>query len=206
MKKKITHDLFKRFNHKLFFAIFSFLLLVASFTANAATQISGTVTDEHNQPLPGVTVRIKNTTQAVSTDLNGKYTISADQGTILTYSFIGYVTREITVGSTALIDVKLAPQANMLQEVVAIGYQTIRKSDLTGSISSVKASDLNLSAPTLGQALVGKVAGVQVSQTRWCALCQHQNKGERSRFLQRQFRSVYVIDGYPAGNDIFINP
>jgi TonB-linked SusC/RagA family outer membrane protein len=204
MKKKITHDLFKRFNHKLFFAIFSFLLLVAS--ANAATQISGTVTDEHNQPLPGVTVRIKNTTQAVSTDVNGKYAISADQGTILTYSFIGYITREITVGSTALIDVKLVPQGNMLQEVVAIGYQTIRKSDLTGSISSVKASDLNLSAPTLGQALAGKVAGVQVSQTSGAPYASTKIRVRGVGSFSASSDPLYVIDGYPAGNDIFINP
>jgi TonB-linked SusC/RagA family outer membrane protein len=204
MKKKITHNLFKRFNHKLFFAIFSFLLLVAS--ANAATQISGTVTDEHNQPLPGVTVRVKNTTQGVSTDVNGKYTVSAEPGSVLTYSFIGYVTREITVGNAAVIDVKLAPQANMLQEVVAIGYQTIRKSDLTGSISSVKASDLNLSAPTLGQALAGKVAGVQVSQTSGAPYASTKIRVRGVGSFSASSDPLYVIDGYPASNDIFINP
>ncbi|RWY50068.1 SusC/RagA family TonB-linked outer membrane protein [Mucilaginibacter gilvus] len=206
MKKKITHDLFKRFNHKLFFAFFSLLLVVASFTANAATQVSGTVTDENNQPLPGVTVRIKNTTQGVTTDVNGKYAISADQGAILTYSFIGYVTREIAVGSTAVINVKLVPQANMLQEVVAIGYQTIRKSDITGSISSVKASDLNLSAPTLGQALAGKVAGVQVSQTSGAPYASTKIRVRGVGSFSASSDPLYVIDGYPAGNDIFINP
>ncbi|WP_235048435.1 carboxypeptidase-like regulatory domain-containing protein [Arcticibacter svalbardensis] len=127
-----------------------------------AAPISGTVTDERNQTLPGVTVRVKNSTQGITTDANGKYTISADPDAILVFSFIGYITQEHPVSNSVVLNVKLLPQANMQNEVVAIGYQTIRKSDVTGSIASVKSSDLNLFAPTLGQALAGKVAGVQV--------------------------------------------
>jgi hypothetical protein len=171
MNINITHDLLARFYIKPFLIL---LIMMQAFSSNAAIshkilnqeiQVSGTVTDENNQPLPGVNVRVKNITQGTTTDINGKYTISAASGTTLVYTFIGYIPQEVSVAKAGTINIKLKPQANMLNEVVAIGYQTIRKSDVTGSISSVKSSDLNLAAPTLGQALVGKVAGVQVSQT-----------------------------------------
>jgi TonB-linked SusC/RagA family outer membrane protein len=94
----------------------------------------------------------------------------------------------------------------MLTEVVAIGYQSIRKSDVTGAISSVKASELNLSAPTLGQALAGKVAGVQVSQTNGAPYQSTKIRVRGVGSFNANSDPLYVIDGYPAGNDIFINP
>ncbi|AMR30744.1 SusC/RagA family protein [Mucilaginibacter sp. PAMC 26640] len=206
MKKKITHDLFNSVTVKRFLFIFSLLLITCSFNASAAIQVSGTVTDETNQPLPGVTVRVKNTTTGITTNVSGKYTITAEPGAILTYSFIGYVTQELPVNSSGVMNVKMAPQANMLNEVVAIGYQTIRKSDVTGSIASVKASDLNLSAPTLGQALAGKVAGVQVSQTSGAPYASTKIRVRGVGSFNASSDPLYVIDGYPAGNDIFINP
>lgn len=213
MNKKITHDLFERFLLKPFICL---TIMALAFNANAAIsnktgrnlaiQVSGTVTDETNQPLPGVSVRIKNTDKGAATDARGKYSIAADEGSILVFNFIGYTPQEVAVGGSATINVKLMPKANMLNEVVAIGYQTIRKSDVTGSISSVKASDLNLSAPSLGQALAGKVSGVQVSQTSGAP---YQSTKIRVRGIGSFSASsdpLYVIDGYPAGNDIFINP
>jgi hypothetical protein len=151
MNKKITYDLLGGFLLKPFL----FLMIMAlAFNSNAATphktgrnlaiQISGTVTDETNQPLPGVSVRIKNSDKGTATDAKGKYSLAANEGTILVFNFIGYTQQEVTVGSSETINVKLMPKANMLNEVVAIGYQTIRKSDVTGSISSVKSSDLYL--------------------------------------------------------------
>jgi TonB-linked SusC/RagA family outer membrane protein len=206
MKNKITSNLLILFPIKQFFTTLLVLLVLTSFTAKAATQITGTVTDENNLPLPGVSVHIKNTTQGVTTGVDGKYTLSVDQGAILVYTFIGYATQEVPVGNTAVINIKLMPQANMLNEVVAIGYQTIRKSDVTGSIASVKASDLNLSAPNLGQALVGKVAGVQVSQTGGAPYTSPKIRVRGVGSFNASSDPLYVIDGYPAGNDIFINP
>ncbi|MFA6083273.1 MAG: TonB-dependent receptor [Mucilaginibacter sp.] len=173
---------------------------------NQAIQISGTVTDENNQPLPGVNVRVKNTTQGTTTDINGKYTISAEPGNILVYTFIGYIPQEVPVANAGTINIKLKPQANMLNEVVAIGYQTMRKSDITGAISSVKASELNLAAPTLGQALVGKVAGVQVSQTSGAPYQSTKIRVRGVGSFNASSDPLYVIDGYPANNDVYINP
>jgi TonB-linked SusC/RagA family outer membrane protein len=213
MKKKITHDLFKVFSTKHIFFILVMLLSLPTFAApkktssnNQVIQITGVVTDENNQPLPGVNVRVKNTTVGTTTDANGKYTISADPGATLVYTFIGYLAHEASVSSVTNINVKLQPQANMLNEVVAIGYQSIRKSDVTGAISSVKSSELNLSAPTIGQALVGKVAGVQISQTNGAPYQSTKIRVRGVGSFNASSDPLYVIDGYPAGNDVYINP
>jgi TonB-linked SusC/RagA family outer membrane protein len=212
MNINITHDLLARFYIKPFLIL---LIMMQAFSSNAATshkilnqaiQVSGTVTDENNQPLPGVNVRVKNTTQGTTTDISGKYTISAASGATLVYTFIGYIPQEVPVANAGTINIKLKPQANMLNEVVAIGYQTIRKSDVTGAISSVKSSDLNLSAPTLGQALVGKIAGVQVSQTSGSPYQSTKIRVRGVGSFNASSDPLYVIDGYPAGNDVFINP
>jgi TonB-linked SusC/RagA family outer membrane protein len=213
MNKNFTHVLLSRYCIRPLLILFALGPVYSSAAATPteigkrqATSITGTVTDENNLPIPGVTIRIKGSTKGTSTDTNGKYSITADQGSVLVYSFIGYVNQEVTVTATTVVNVKLKPESNTLNEVVAIGYQKIRKSDVTGSIASVKASDLNLSAPTLGQALAGKVAGVQVSQTSGAP---YQSTKIRVRGIGSFSASsdpLYVIDGYPAANDIYINP
>ncbi|MET3978405.1 TonB-linked SusC/RagA family outer membrane protein [Mucilaginibacter sp. UYP25] len=213
MNKRITHDLLGRFLLK---PVLLLMIMVQALNVSAANtykriihqavQVNGTVTDENNLILPGVSVRVKNTTQGVTTDANGKYIISAEQGSTLVFSFIGYLSQEVPVTSAVTINIKLMPQANMLHEVVAIGYQTIRKSDVTGSISSVKASDLNLSAPNLGQALVGKVSGVQISQTGGAPYTSPKIRVRGVVSFNASSDPLYVIDGFPAGNDIYINP
>ncbi|MDN3583619.1 SusC/RagA family TonB-linked outer membrane protein [Mucilaginibacter flavus] len=212
MNKKITHDLFGRFLLKPFICL---VIMALAFNSNAATpikialnqaiQISGTVTDETNQPLPGVSVMIKNTNKGTSTDVSGKYSISAEPGAVLVFKFIGYLPQEVTVGDKAQINLKLTPQANMLNEVVAIGYQAIRKSEVVGAVASVKSSDLNLSSPSLGQALVGKVAGVQISQTGGAPYTSTKIRVRGVGSFNASSDPLYVIDGYPS-NDIFINP
>jgi len=169
-------------------------------------QVSGTVTDTKGEALPGVTVIDLASGRKTGTDANGKYTISATEGSKLSFNYIGYEKEEVLVSGQTVVNVKLKESSNSLQEVVAIGYQKIRKADVTGAISSVKASELNLSAPTVGQALVGKVAGVQVSQTSGAPY-----KGVKLRIrgtssINASSDPLYVIDGYPSGNNIFINP
>ena len=127
-------------------------------------RVAGTVTDDPNQPLVGVTVIEKSTSKGTVTDANGQFSIDTTPGATLVFSFIGYVSKSVVVGSQSVMDVKLATDAIQLNEVIAVGYQTVRKSDVTGPIANVRDKELNLSAPTLRQALVGKLAGVQVSQ------------------------------------------
>ncbi|AYL96749.1 SusC/RagA family TonB-linked outer membrane protein [Mucilaginibacter celer] len=212
MNKKIIPNLLSRFF--LIPVLFSMVLLkpfisnatVKNKTYVAIAQVTGTVTDETNLPLPGVSVRVKGTDKGTATNTAGKYVINAQEGAVLVFNFVGYEQQEVTVGGSASINIKMKPKANMLNEVVAIGYQTIRKSDVTGSIASVKSGDLNLAAPTLGQALVGKVAGVQVSQTSGAPYTSPKIRVRGVGSFNANSDPLYVIDGYPAGNNIFINP
>lgn len=205
MNKKITHDLLKKFLFLLILAV-SFTITATAQNADNALKVSGVITDENNQPLPGATVKVKNSDKAIATNASGEYTITVGKGSVLIFSFIGYRSQERPVLEAGKISVKLEPSANVLNEVVAIGYQSVRRSDATGAIASVKASELNLAAPNIGQALVGKVAGVQVSQTDGAP---YQSTKIRVRGIGSFIASsdpLYVIDGYPAGNDLFLNP
>jgi len=181
--------------------------LIGSFNLiNHLAAIGGTVTDEKGQPLPGVSVYDKQTKKTTTTDGNGKFTIDATNGSTLVFSYIGYDTKEILLDSSKTINVQLKESSNNLEEVVAIGYQKVRKSDVTGAISSVKASEMNLSAPTIGQALVGKVAGVQVSQTTGAPYAGTKIRVRGVGSINASSDPLYVIDGYPSGNNVFINP
>jgi TonB-dependent SusC/RagA subfamily outer membrane receptor len=110
------------------------------------------------------------------------------------------------VAGNAPLNITLKQDALMLNEVVAVGYQTMRKSDLTGAISSVKAKELNLTTPTVGQALVGKVAGVQIAQVSGAPYVGTKIRVRGVGSVNASSDPLYVIDGYPAGNDVFINP
>ncbi|RZK86514.1 MAG: SusC/RagA family protein, partial [Pedobacter sp.] len=173
---------------------------------NFLAAIGGTVTDEKGQALPGVSVYDKQTKKSTTTDGNGKFSLDVPNGTTLVFSYIGYETQEVSVASSKTINVRLKESSNTLNEVVAIGYQKIRKSDVTGAISSVKASEMNLSAPTVGQALVGKVAGVQVSQTSGAPYAGTKIRVRGVGSINASSNPLYVIDGYPSGNNVFINP
>jgi len=181
-------------------------LVLATELNNRFAAISGTVTDEKGQPLPGVSVYDKQTKKTTSTDGNGKFSMEVSNGATLVFSFVGFDTQEVIVSGNKTINIKLKESSNTLNEVVAIGYQKIRKSDVTGAISSVKASELNLTSPTVGQALVGKVAGVQVSQTSGAPYSGTKIRVRGIGSINASSDPLYVIDGYPAGNNVAINP
>ena len=181
-------------------------MLASGLHRKTFASVSGTVTDQNNQPLPGVSVFEKKTKKTTVTDANGKYAISVEDGAILVFSYIGYDNQEVAVNGRQNINVILKESSNTLNEVVAIGYQKIRKSDVTGAISSVKASEMNLTSPTVGQALVGKVAGVQVSQTSGAPYSGTKIRVRGIGSINASSDPLYVIDGYPAGNNVSINP
>ncbi len=171
----------------------------------ANVTISGTITDEQKQPLPGVSVFEKQSKKGTVTDGNGKFTISIADGSTLVFSYLGYITQELSVSGNRTLNITLKEESNTLDEV-SIGYQKIRKSDVTGAISSVKASELNLTSPTVGQALVGKVAGVQVSQTSGAPYAGTKIRVRGVGSINASSDPLYVIDGYPSGNNVSINP
>jgi len=169
-------------------------------------KIEGNVADDNGQPVVGATVHVKGTNFSVATDANGHYSIEAAPGSHLEVSYIGYGTQDVLVKGASPVDVRMHEGASALNEVVMIGYQKMRKSDFTGSIASVKASELNVSAPTAGQALVGKVAGVVVSQTDGSPYASPKIRVRGVGSINASTDPLYVIDGYPAGNDLYINP
>lgn len=137
-----------------------FLLLTGS--AQTPDLVSGVVTDASG-PVAGVAVIVKGTSTGTSTDLNGAYSIRASQSDVLVYSFLGYKTQEIAVQSRNRIDVRLESDAQMVDEVVVVGYGVQKKSLVTGAISSVKGTDLETTGVMRADdALAGKTAGVQV--------------------------------------------
>ncbi|HPR86373.1 MAG TPA: carboxypeptidase-like regulatory domain-containing protein, partial [Prolixibacteraceae bacterium] len=126
--------------------------------------ISGKVVDSAGSPLPGVTVVVKGTTNGTITDFDGAYTISRiPEKATLVFSFVGMKSVEVEVGSQKSINVTLVEETIGIEEVVAIGYGTVKKSDLAGAISQVKSADMeNRTTVRAEQALQGKTAGVQV--------------------------------------------
>lgn len=197
--------------------------------AQTAGQVTGIVSSTSNQPMVGVTVQVKGSQRVTVSNNAGSYSIMAAKGNVLVFSFTGYLTKEITVGDNRTVNLSLQEDVNTLEEVVAVGYQRLRKSDITGTIASVKSRELNLSSPTLGQALVGKVAGVQVSQVSGAPYSSTKIRVRGIGSVNASSEPLYVIDGYamggnasqgqgnggsgtggynPAlgGNDIFINP
>lgn len=148
--------------------IISFLLLFLIWLDPLLAQVNlkGTIVDDQNVPLPGVSVVIKNTFKGTMSDVDGSYTIAALPSDTLVFSMVGMITQEIVPGSRTVINIQLETETTIMEEVVVIGYGTVRKSDLTGSVSSVKTEDL-LKVTSLNpeQGLQGKVTGVQVIST-----------------------------------------
>lgn len=172
--------------------------------------VSGTVTDENADPLPGVNVLVKGTTSGTSTDINGKYTISVpDENTVLVFSFIGYKSQEVQVGARAVIDVSLTADIQSLEEVVVVGYGSVKKTDLTGAVSLVNTKELSKQAGSdVTQMLQGRVAGVAItSDGQPGASPSVRIRGVGTFGQGTNAEPLYVIDGFPIQGGIRdINP
>ena len=128
--------------------------------------IKGIVTDEKGEKLPGVSVRVKGTTRGTTTASNGDFSISIpDNKATLVFSFVGFLNQEILVGNRTQINVVLLQDSKSLEEVVVVGYGTVKKSDITGSVSYIKAQEINaFPVQNAMQSLNGRAAGVHVVQ------------------------------------------
>lgn len=180
------------------------LMLLLSFSDQALSQqlksITGTVL-EAGQPLPGVTVRVKGTNRGTTTLANGKYSIQAASNETLVFAFLGMVTQETFVGNRSTVNVTLQVSSASLGEVVVIGYGTVKKPDLTGSVGVVPMDDM-MKAPvgTFAEALAGRVAGVKVNAS------DGQPGGginiviRGAGSLTQSTAPLYVIDGFPVEN------
>ncbi len=186
------------------------LLLIMGPVAQSYAQarpIGGQVTaSDTKETLPGATILVKGTTKGTSTDIDGKFTLNvAAEDAVLVISFIGYETQEITIGSQSIFTIALEPSKVMLSELVVIGYGTVRKSDLTGSVGSVKAKELTkVTSLNPEQSLQGKVAGVQVTSTSGAPGA---TPSVRIRGVGTFNNSspIYVVDGVILENISFLN-
>ncbi|MEZ4838986.1 TonB-dependent receptor plug domain-containing protein [Flavobacterium sp.] len=181
-----------------------FTLLVAFFIQFSYAQektITGTVT-ESGLPLPGATVLVKGTSRGTSTDFDGKYSIKSKVGEVLEFSYVGMKTQSMTVGASNTIDVALVSDTT-LEEVVVVAYGTQKKESLTGSVAEIKVEEVaKIAASNVTQGLVGKVAGVQVTNGTGMP-------GDGATIRIRGIGSLsvgtpplYVVDGVPFYGNI----
>lgn len=192
---------------QLFRIVFvAFLALMAGTTTYAQTgTVQGTVSDPDGEPLIGVSVRIKDANAGVVTDIDGNYTIRANNGQTLVFSYVGFLTHEAKVTGPTM-NVTLDPDNRQLDEVVVVGYGVQKKSSLTGAISQVKAEDMeNRTITSATQALQGKTAGVQIysGSARPGASPQVRIRGISSN---GSCDPLYVVDGRVASDIAGIDP
>ncbi len=145
----------------------SFLLTLAFICGGLAhaqqISVSGTVTDASGEPIIGATVMAEGTANGTSTDLDGNYSITADALGMLKFSYVGYTTQSIPVEGRSVINVTMTESAELLDELVVVGYGTMKKSDLTGAVGSIGGKDIkDVPVNNVGQALQGKIAGVNI--------------------------------------------
>ena len=196
--------------NSIFFSRLAFLLFLISFlsftseaySANQQEQkitVSGNITDNDGGALPGVNITIKGTTVGTSTDFDGNYKLNVDsEDAVLVFSFIGYVTKEIEVGNKTNINVVLSEDVTGLDEVVVVGYGTVKKSDVTGALSSVTSEELNeIPVYNVNQALQGKAAGVDIVNTGFSASSSPMVRVRGNRSIKANNDPMYVIDGIP---------
>ena len=175
--------------------------------AQALTVTGVVMAQDEPDPVIGANVMVKGTSTGTITDFDGNFTLQAKMGDVLQVSFMGYKSQEVTVKSTSPIRVTLVPDNVQLQEVVAIGYGTMKKSDLTGAVSSVKAEDLQKTPlATVDQALQGKAAGVTVNANSGQpgAAAEVRIRGIGS--VQSDSKPIYVVDGVVLKDINFLTP
>ncbi|WP_291570271.1 TonB-dependent receptor [Bacteroides sp.] len=180
-----------------------FLLLLSGIAVNAQHRITGTVKDAQGEPIVGANVLERGVkTNGTITDINGNFVISTTlKNSILTFSFIGYESKAISVGTKTKIEIILEENSQMLDDVVVVGYGTQKRSDLTGSVASVSMKDM-MKAPvkSFDEALAGRIAGVQVvsSEGQPGASIDVVIRGGNS--VTQDNSPLYVIDGFPVEN------
>ncbi|WNH10683.1 SusC/RagA family TonB-linked outer membrane protein [Thalassobellus suaedae] len=185
-------------NIKYYFFLLGLILCLPIYGQNDNT-VKGRVSDESGMPLPGVSVIIKNTTKGTATDFDGNYTINANTSDILIFRYLGYKTQEVSANGKSTLDVSLVEDASKLDEVVVVGYGSVKKSDLTGSVASISADDLNAAPITsMEQGLQGRIAGVQITSNSGAPGGGISVKIRGTTSILNGNEPLYVIDGFPV--------
>ena len=188
--------------------VFLFLLCLFPLGAMAQSIVKGTVNDETGEPVIGATVKVQGTNEGAITDFDGNFSVKAASNATLSVSYVGYITQQVAVGGRSTINIVLKEDTNTLNDVVVIGYGTMKKSDISGSVATINKEQMERKIPVnIAQALQGAAAGVMVTN-------QDGAPGSKSAIRIRGIGTIngdaqplYVVDGVQVGNNAdFVNP
>ena len=199
---KLTKHLTKIFMKTILNAIVFFLLFVPIISFGQST-VSGTVTDgSSSQPLPGVNIIVKGTSVGTNTDFDGKYTLNISNGQTIVFSYVGFITQEITYNGQSSINITMTEDASQLDEVVLIGYGSTTVKDATGSVESVTAKDFTRGNIVTPENLIsGRVAGVSVAADGGAPGATGTIRIRGGASINASNDPLIVIDGLPVDNN-----
>jgi TonB-linked SusC/RagA family outer membrane protein len=169
--------------------------------------ISGVITDEKGEAIIGAAIKVKGSTTGTVTNTDGKFSVKAGANASLSISYIGYVPQEISLNGRTSINIQLKEDTKKLDEVVVVGYGVVKKSDLTGSISSIKSKEiLSVSTNNALESLQGRVSGIDITKSSGQAGAglSFTIRGERS--ITASNSPLILVDGIPYGSNLDINP
>ncbi|MEQ6118397.1 TonB-dependent receptor [Reichenbachiella sp. MALMAid0571] len=168
--------------------------------------ISGKITDENGEGLPGASVVVKGTTNGTTTDLDGNYKMNIPEDGVLVVSYVGYVSQEIIPGTRNIVDLQLELDAAQLEEIVVVGYGQVKRSDLTGSVAQVELEELkDIPANSIEGLLQGRVAGLQIINNSQDPNSSAIVRIRGSSSLRGSQSPLIVVDGFPLGGASNLN-
>lgn len=176
----------------------SLLLLIAGIATAQTQQVTGKVTDEKGDPIPGATIQVKGTSTGTATSPDGSFKLNAPPNGTLVVSYVGYANQEISIGGKTTVNITLQTSSTQLTDVVVVGYGTVRKKDLTGAVASIQAKDFNKGTFTAPDQLIqGKVAGVQIISNSGQPGAATTVRIRGNAALTGTGQPLYVVDGVP---------
>lgn len=186
--------------------LITLLALVLSVSLYAQKTLKGTVVDEDDMPLIGATVAVEGTSGGTITDIEGNFSIKVKKGAVVKFSYVGYKERKLTYQGQNNVTVKLEPDAKVIDEVVVVGYSSMKKTDLTGSIASVAPEDLQgFKSSSIAGALSGQVAGVQVIQSDGAPGSSFNINIRGVGTLTGDNSPLYIVDGFQVDDISYLS-
>jgi hypothetical protein len=199
----------KQFSQKSGIAVIIVLFVLCTIQSAFAQNItvSGWVKNKAGEAIPGVTIAVKGTANGTVSNLDGNFSIgNISSDAVLVFSFIGMKTQEVVVGGKTTINIVMEEETIGIEEVVAIGYGTMKKSDLTGSVASVKGEDLaEIPVATVAQALQGRTAGVLIQQQTGAPGSAIQIRIRGNNSIMGSNEPLWVVDGFPVSSANMVN-
>lgn len=194
-----TYSLVKMWSKRGVFTLLALLMAIASFAQKI--EVKGVVLDENDMPMIGATVQVKKSNVGAATDLDGNFSLQAPENAVLVVRYIGYKDQEVKVKGAKKLTIKLVPDNAQLDEIVVVGYGGMKKSDLTGSVSSVSSKSIeNFKTSSVVEALGGQIAGVQITQSDGTPGSGFDIKIRGVGTVNGDSSPLYIVDGFEVDN------